>query len=159
MATFVNHYSFPLLFAVVGLVLAVFLLRDGVRLPDILALGALLLGFLISYRAFSAGESTTDRVQDVEAAIGGGRPVLLEIQSPYCLGCAAAKPIVDRIESEHDDLRVIRLNIQEPAGATLARRYGSQLTPTFLLFDEGGREQLRAIGAIDPQAVARQLSE
>lgn len=159
MASLVNHYSFPLSFAVIGLALALFLLRDGVRLLDLLALAALLIGFLFSFRVFSAGESTMDRTQEVEAAIGVGQPVLLEIQSPYCLACAAAKPIVDRIEQDYEDLRVIRVNIQDPVGASLARRYGTRVTPTFLLFDQEGQEQLRAFGGIDPRAVAQLLAE
>ena len=43
----------------------------------------------------------------------------------------AAKPIVDGIERVHEGtLKVIRLNIQEPAGEALLERYDFRFTPT-----------------------------
>lgn len=66
----------------------------------------------------------------------------------------AAKPIVDGIEQEHgSNLVVIRLNVQEPAGASLADRFGFRTTPTFILFGSDGEQALRSVGAIDPAQV------
>ncbi|MCJ7511395.1 MAG: thioredoxin family protein [Anaerolineales bacterium] len=71
----------------------------------------------------------------------------------------AAKPVVDRLEEQFDpQLAVIRLNVQNAATEPLARRYGVQYTPTFLLFDGQGQILLRSVGAIDPQVVERALS-
>jgi thioredoxin-related protein len=71
----------------------------------------------------------------------------------------AAKPIVDGIEREHgQDLKVIRVNIQDPPGQVLAGLYQFEFTPTFVLFDADGRELLRQVGAVDPAAVRRALS-
>lgn len=159
MATFLNHYSFLLLFALIGLVLAFILLRDGVEARDLLALGALALGFVFSFVSFAPGGHTVSDVDEFEAALADARPLLLEIQSPYCLGCAAAKPIVDGIEADNPDLRVLRVNVQDPVGAQLADRYRSRVTPTFLLFDGSGTEQLRSYGAIDPAEVDRLLEK
>jgi thioredoxin-related protein len=70
----------------------------------------------------------------------------------------AAKPIVDRLESEFEGrLIVIHLNIQEPAGKVLGGRYGFQYTPTFVLLDGEGRQLWRTIGAVDPTEVERSL--
>jgi thiol-disulfide isomerase/thioredoxin len=75
------------------------------------------------------------------------------------MGCMAAKPIVDGIEREHGErLRVIRVNVQDTAGQALADRYRFEFTPTFVLFDAGGRELLRTVGAVDPAAVRRALA-
>jgi thioredoxin-related protein len=72
----------------------------------------------------------------------------------------AAKPVVDRLAQRHGDrLRVFRLNIQDPANKSLARQYGFQYTPTFLLFDAQGELLLRSVGAIDPDAVDRLIGE
>lgn len=69
----------------------------------------------------------------------------------------AAKPIVDGIEREHEEqLRVIRLNVQEPVGQALVERFGFRFTPTFIFFDEAGNEIQRWVGAID-SAQVRQL--
>ncbi|MFQ5922688.1 MAG: thioredoxin fold domain-containing protein [Anaerolineales bacterium] len=71
----------------------------------------------------------------------------------------AAKPIVDGIEREHEDrLKVIRLNIQDPAGEALLERFEFRFTPTFIFFDETGEEVQRWLGAID-SAQVRQLLE
>jgi thioredoxin-related protein len=72
----------------------------------------------------------------------------------------AARPVVDRIAQSHpDDLLVVRLNIQDASTAPLARKYGFQHTPTFLLFDGQGTLLLRGVGAIDPQAVDQLLPQ
>ncbi len=67
---------------------------------------------------------------------------------------------MDGIENEHEDeLIVIRLNIQEPVGRTIAERFDFQFTPTFVFIDAEGNELWRQVGAIDPQAVKRSLEE
>ena len=71
----------------------------------------------------------------------------------------AAKPIVDGIEREHEQqLSVIRLNVQDPAGEALLERFGFRFTPTFIFFDGAGVELQRWVGAID-SAEVRQLLE
>ena len=74
------------------------------------------------------------------------------------MGCMAVKPIVDRLESEHEGrLTVIRLNVQDPAGRILGERYDLQYTPTFVFLDAQGKRVWRAVGAIDPAEVDRTL--
>ncbi|MFQ5943407.1 MAG: thioredoxin family protein [Anaerolineales bacterium] len=71
----------------------------------------------------------------------------------------AAKPIVDGIEREHEErLKVIRLNIQDPAGEALTEHFEFRFTPTFIFFNDAGEELQRWIGAIDSNQV-RQLLE
>lgn len=80
---FLNHHSF-LLFAVASiLLLAVYLFRDGVEANELTAMGALILGLVIAYGFLQPGPSSYSRVEEVEAKIGKGQPVLLEFQSPY----------------------------------------------------------------------------
>jgi hypothetical protein len=63
----------------------------------------------------------------------------------------AMRPVVDGIERQYADrLRVVRVNIQEPAGAQLSREWDVMFTPTFLLFDERGAEKLRRVGRLTP---------
>jgi thioredoxin-related protein len=71
----------------------------------------------------------------------------------------AARPVVDRLEERFaPELTVIRVNMQDASTESLARQYGAQYTPTFLLFDGQGKVLLRSVGAIDPGAVERLLS-
>ena len=75
------------------------------------------------------------------------------------MGCLAVKPVVDKVEAQFKGkLRVIRLDIQSPAGHALADRYRFQFTPTFIFFDGEGEEQWRAVGRLDPQQVRQSLT-
>jgi thiol-disulfide isomerase/thioredoxin len=88
------------------------------------------------------------------AMLVAGKPSLLEVQSPFCLGCVAVKPAVDRLEDElHDKLAVRRVDIQSAEGRQLARQYGIEFTPTFLFFDAAGKERWRWTGRLDAEAV------
>lgn len=51
---------------------------------------------------------------------------------------------MDGIERDVGDrARVVRVEIHTSAGDAVARRYGLSFTPTFVLFDGRGAEQLR----------------
>ncbi len=72
----------------------------------------------------------------------------------------AAKPIVDGIERVHEGkLKVIRLNVQEPAGEALLERYDFRFTPTFIFFDENGEELQRWVGGIYSAEVKELLED
>lgn len=89
-----------------------------------------------------------------------GQSMLLEVQSPYCLGCVAMKPAVDRLEKElRGKLVVRRVDIQSAEGRKLASQYGIEATPTFILFDDVGREQWRSTGQLDAVRVRTSLQE
>ncbi len=79
----INQYSFVLVGLVVCLGLAAFLLRDGVKTTDILALAALAAGFGLAFWLLRPGPSTLDESVEVMERIGAGKPVLLEFQSNF----------------------------------------------------------------------------
>lgn len=155
----VNQYSFLLLSLVALVLLAFFLLRDGARGSDWAALASLALGLFLAYALLRPGRSTNQRAEEVLDRIGSGQAVLVELQSPYCLGCMAMRPLMDSIEREHAGrLVVIRLNVQESAGRTIADQVGLHATPSFLFFDATGREVWRSVGIIDPALVRQWLA-
>jgi hypothetical protein len=78
-----NQHSFLVAAAACLLLLTVFLLRDGLRPADLLALGALCLGLALAYSLLRPGKGTPASAQELRRQIGQGRPVLLEFQSPY----------------------------------------------------------------------------
>ncbi|MFV1857824.1 MAG: hypothetical protein ACC647_00550 [Anaerolineales bacterium] len=80
---FLNQHSFTLGAAVSLAFLAIWSLRDGITLNDLLAFGALALGLGIAYFFFNPRESTETDVEAVLENIGAGTPVLLEFQSPF----------------------------------------------------------------------------
>ena len=79
----INQYSFILLAIIIFLVLLVYFLRNGLGQREIIALGALLLGFTAAMFLFNPGDSTLSEEETAVDFIGGGTPILLEFQSPY----------------------------------------------------------------------------
>jgi thioredoxin-related protein len=67
---------------------------------------------------------------------------------------------VDGLEAElGDQLRIIRINVQEPAGRELSPLYDFRFTPTFIYFDTDGNELWREVGSLDPQRVRESVEE
>lgn len=83
MAEWINQHSFVLVSIAALLGLGGALLRDGARVDDGLALGALAGGLILAYVLLRPGPATHAQVDEVHGLIGAGRPVLLEFQSPY----------------------------------------------------------------------------
>ncbi len=81
--SFLNQHSFTILSLLAFIVLAIILVRDGVKTNDIIALVALGLGLGVAFLLFRPGRSTSDEAQEVLTQIGAGQPVLLEFQSNY----------------------------------------------------------------------------
>jgi hypothetical protein len=79
----INQYSFVLVGVVVWLGLAAFLLRDGVKTTDVIALAALAAGLGLAFWLLRPGPSTLNETEQVMERIGAGKPVLLEFQSNF----------------------------------------------------------------------------
>jgi hypothetical protein len=80
---FINQFSFTILAGITLILFTVVAFRRGIGQPQITALIALVLGFLLAYWFFSPGEGSSGGAQRAQSAIGSGIPVLLEFQSPY----------------------------------------------------------------------------
>jgi hypothetical protein len=83
MASFLNQHSFAIAAAASFVGLALYLVRDGLRPADVVALVGLALGLGLAFLAFRPGPSTLAVSVEVERVLSSGRPVLLEFQSPY----------------------------------------------------------------------------
>jgi thioredoxin 1 len=62
-------------------------------------------------------------------------PVLVDFWAPWCGPCRMVSPILAQIHEERDDLRVVKLNVDENQGTTI--RYEVLSIPTMILFKDG----------------------
>lgn len=63
------------------------------------------------------------------------RKVLVDFWAPRCLPCRQMAPILEEIESELDNVKVCRLNVDEET--LIAMQHGVLSIPTFMVFENG----------------------
>jgi thiol-disulfide isomerase/thioredoxin len=149
------------------IIVGIILLTNKPKWNDYVAFGVIVLSLIISWGIIHPRPTVLrEGAKEVQALIGSGTPVLLEFQSPYCIGCISIKPQVDELEKElngqisiGNKIHVVRLNIQDDVGKDLISIYGFQFTPTFIYFDEDGNELWRLVGSFDPQKVRDSLNQ
>ena len=155
---FINQFSFLIFAGTALIILGWIILRSQHPSSRWFALGALLLGLILSFWLFNPGPGDTYNPAELHAGTERAVPLLIEFESPYCLGCMAAQPAVDQVQRQHaSGLEVVQVNVLDPAAKPLLSEYGFQYTPTFIFVDTSGAEAWRSVGTLDPQQVALSL--
>lgn len=156
---FINHYSFLILAGAAIFAVLVWILRRGSRKEDLIALGALLLGLTMAFWLFQPADLSSQSQSTLQIE-GASQPVLIQFESPYCLGCMAAKPMVDSLRAQTgDSLLFMPVDINDPETAALVSRFGAQFTPTFILLDTDGKILYRSVGAVENDTILDLLAE
>src|SRR5690606_39494006 len=76
----------------------------------------------------------TDATFKTEALEADG-PVLVDFWAPWCGPCRVVHPVLEEIDAERDDLKVVSINVDE--NQQTAAQYEVLSIPTMILFKDG----------------------
>ena len=81
-------------------------------------------------------------------------PVLVDFWAPWCGPCRVVQPALEEIAGERDDLRIVKLNVDD--NQQTAARYQVLAIPTMILF-RNGAEAKRIVGALPKRRLEAEL--
>ncbi len=121
--------------------------EDGITLAIVLALA-------VAYIALRTPGDAFASVEELESQLATGRPTVIELYSNTCSICLTSKPKVDRLERDlESQATLLRINVKDSAGQTLASRWQVSGVPTFFVLDGEGKAVYRRSGAPDTAAI------
>jgi thioredoxin 1 len=81
-------------------------------------------------------------------------PVLVDFWAPWCGPCRVVAPVLEEIAKERQDLRIVKLNVDE--NQQTAAKYQVLSIPTLIVF-KGGAEAKKVIGAYPKKRLEAEL--
>lgn len=85
-----------------------------------------------------------------EEVINSDIPVLIDFYADWCEPCKILSPIVEEVSSKYEDIKFVKINIDN--NQDIANAYRIMSIPT-LVYIKGGEEQNRVLGAVGKDVV------
>jgi thioredoxin 1 len=79
---------------------------------------------------------------------------LVDFWAPWCGPCRLVGPVLEEIAAEHDDIKIVKLNVDD--NQQTAAEYQVFSIPTMILF-RNGTEADRIVGALPKKKILKQL--
>ena len=98
-------------------------------------------------------DAVTDNNFQAEV-VEADKPVLVDFWAPWCGPCRIVAPHLEELNNERQDLRVVKLNVDN--NPQTAAQYGVMSIPTLILF-KGGQEAKKIIGALPKKRLEQEL--
>jgi thioredoxin 1 len=86
--------------------------------------------------------------------IESDQPVLVDFWAPWCGPCRIVAPHLEELDSEREDLRVVKLNVDD--NPQTAATYNVMSIPTLLLFRHG-QVAKQIVGAMPKSRLVQEL--
>ena len=98
---------------------------------------------------------------DVAIHIANDEPQFLEFSAHDCPVCRRMRPVIEKLAAACSELepRIVRVDVTTASGRALADRYHVRGTPTFVLLNERGVEEIRLLGESSGEQLAAAVEQ